>query len=265
MNRKAFSLVELLVSLAILALLIAVLIPGLGTAQATARRVRCATQLRELGQALHLYAFDYQGRALPLAYTRGPADDPPVYWWGTNDADGVDHTRGLLWPYLRTELRERSLYECPDQPWGTYLPQGAARQVTSTYGYNGYYLCPPHTPGWNVPGWAYIGDRPWQSVDTLTRPQELFAFADAAIDLGGSQPANNALLDPPFLHLRGTWMKNTAPTTSFRHRGRANAAHADGHVAPHPPGPGLLTAAEFQIGSAGLHNDPHYVPDWRDW
>jgi len=262
-RKAAFTFVELLVCTAIIAVLLAILLPGLGAARAEARRAKCASNLRQLATTLHMYAGEYRGRSMPLAYTASAivGDGPPIYWWGTNDAAGVDHTRGFVWPYLRADLQTNGVYECPDQPWGTYDPQGAARAVTSTYGYNGYFLCPPHTPGWSFD----IGWRPWQNLDTLRQPQRLFAFADTAIDLGGSQPQNDALLDPPHLFVRGRWIANGSPTTCFRHRGRANVALAEGHVEPYAPGDGRVTSARFAIGAVGAENDPHYVPDWREW
>jgi prepilin-type processing-associated H-X9-DG protein len=148
------------------------------------------------------------------------------------------------------------VYECPDQPWGTYIPQGAAKAVTSTYGYNGYFLCPPHTPGWSYS----IGAQPWQNLDTLAAPQRLFVFADTAIDLGQSRPVNDALLDPPFLYSNGQWKPNGSPTTCFRHSGRAGVVLADGHAGAHGLVDGRLASERFAIGSVGAANDPHYVP-----
>lgn len=260
---RGFSLIELLVSAAIIAALVGLLLPGLARARGQARRIRCAANQRQLVRALHMYAGEHRGRVLPLAYSAADliGSGPPIYWWGTNAADGVDHTRGFVWPYLRSELRAGGVYECPDQPWGTYIPQGAARAVTSTYGYNGYYLCPPQTPGWSLA----IGHRPWRSLETVARPQEVFAFADTAIDLGQALPANDALLDPPHLFFRGRWSPNACPTTSFRHAGRTVAGHVDGHVTVYEPGPGGLVCPRFGIGSVGADNDPHYVPDWREW
>jgi len=263
MRRQGFSLVELLVCIGVIAVLVSVLLPGLAAARAQARRVKCSSNLRQLGCAFHMYCGDYQGRAMPLAYTDSDVigTGPPVYWWGTNADAGVDHTRGFVWPYLNTDLRCDSVYECPDQPWGTYVPQGAAREVTSTYGYNGYYLCPRHTPGWSF----IIAGRPWQNLDALRQPQSVFVFGDTAIDLGLPLPLNDALLDPPFLFNGRRWVRNGSPTTCFRHGGRAAVVLADGHVTVFRPRPGMLTTPAFNIGSVGEHNDPHYVPDWRDW
>jgi prepilin-type N-terminal cleavage/methylation domain-containing protein/prepilin-type processing-associated H-X9-DG protein len=262
-QKRAFTLIELLVSVAIIALLLALLLPGLSGARAQARRVKCASNLRQLGQAFHMYAGEYRGQAMPLAYTATTiiGTGPALYWWGTNDAHGVDHTRGFVWPYLHADLRADGVFECPDQPWGSYIPQGAARAVTSTYGYNGYFLCPPYTPGWNFT----IGRKPWQNLDTLALPQRIFAFADTAIDFGQSRPQNDALLDPPEVFSNGRWTVNASPTTCFRHAGRAGVAAADGHVEAMGPQGGRLTSQRFQIGSVGEHNDPHYVPNWREW
>ncbi len=260
---SAFTLIELLVVVAIIAVLVSIMLPCLAVARAQGKQVVCASNLAQLARGLHLYATDHRGAAMPLAYTDTAliGSGPPIYWWGTNDAAGVEHTRGFIWPYLGSDLRENGVYECPEQPWGSYAPQGAARSVTSTYGYNGYYLCPPHTPGWSYS----IGRRPWRNLDVLALPQRLFAFADTAIDLGGSMPHNTALLDPPMLYQgRGRWSHNDSPTTAFRHRGATQAAHADGHVASYST-QGRSANLDFPIGSVGAANDPHYVPDWRDW
>ncbi|MBN1513629.1 MAG: prepilin-type N-terminal cleavage/methylation domain-containing protein [Phycisphaerae bacterium] len=268
-----FTLIELLVVVSITAILMSILLPSLSAARAQARRVVCGNNLRQLGHAFHMYAGEHRGRAMPLAYTDpdvvGVA--PPIYWWGTSDTDGVDHTRGFVWPYLRSDLRARGVYECPDQPWGSYTPQGATQQsVTSTYGYNGYFLCPPHTPGWSY----QIGHRPWQNVDTLHDPAKLFVFTDTMLAWSGGLQ-NNALLDPPRLYQRPLWRLNASPTTCFRHRDRTQAVHADGHVELHGPGDNLpppggnpqLRALwkEHRVASVGKLNDPHYVPDWRTW
>jgi prepilin-type N-terminal cleavage/methylation domain-containing protein/prepilin-type processing-associated H-X9-DG protein len=270
---RGFTLIELLVVVAVIVVLVSILLPSLGAARARARQVVCGSNLRQLGQALHMYAGEFNGRAMPLAYSDadivGPG--PPVYWWGTNGTAGVDHTRGFVWRYLQSDLRAHGVYECPEQPWGSYTPQGATQEdVTSTYGYNGYFLCPPHTPGWSYA----IGQRPWQRLDMLRDPARLFVFGDTMLAWAGALK-NNALLDPPRLYQQPIWRVNASPTTSFRHGDRTQMVHADGHVEAHAPGdeagpnadhPGLRALwAEHRIGSVGKLNGPHYVPDWREW
>ncbi len=258
MRRQAFTLIELLVVVAIIALLIAILLPALRAARAQARRTQCASNVHQLGTAFQMYAGDFNAWAMPLAYSEA---DSPTYWWGRSLASSVDHTQGFVWPYLRSALRADGVFECPDQPWGTYKPQGTAAAVTSTYGYNGYYLCPPQTPGWSF----QIGHRPWQRLERVRDPARVFAFADTAMSFGGVLQ-NNALLDPPLLYQGdGHWTENGSPTTCFRHGSAANAAFADGHAAAVRPGDGRIVSREFQIGSAGATPAPHYVPDWEEW
>ncbi len=259
----AFTLVELMIVVAIVAVLLAVMVPSLRSARAQARAVVCASNLRQLGIGLCGYANEYRGYAMPAAYTDAGTtrSGPPVYWWGTNDEMHVDHRRGFLWPYLHAELRSDGVFECPSQPWGSYQPQGSASGVTSTYGYNGYYLCPPYTPGWSF----QIGHRPWQRLEFIRDPTRVFALADAMIALAG-ELRNSALLDPPWLYQRrGRWRRNPSPTTAFRHSGRANALCADGHVGRWQAAGAVQEVRGVLIGSASAFNDPHYVPDWREW
>ncbi len=64
--RRAFSLVELLVALAIIAVLAGLLLPALGRSQAKAHNAACLNNLRQLGIATRLYSDDSQER-LPSA------------------------------------------------------------------------------------------------------------------------------------------------------------------------------------------------------
>ncbi len=262
-RRTAFTLLELLVVIAVIALMISILLPALSRSRRSGMAVACAAKLRESARALMMYANDHDDRAMPLAYTDFEiiGAGPPVYWWGTNESGLVDHERGFVWPYLQTAPSPSGVFECPEQPWGSYRPQGAARSITSTYAYNGYYLSPSQTPGFSY----QIGHRPWQSLARVKDPARVFAFADAMIDLGGTQPRNSALLDPPMLFDGSGWVENESPTTSFRHVNRAQAASVDGHVESYRAESGWIISEQFSIGSVGRGNAPHYVPDWETW
>src|SRR5688572_7526528 len=59
---RAFTLVELLVVIGIIALLVAILMPALGKAREQAKRTQCASNLRNIGQSMFIYAGQNKGK-----------------------------------------------------------------------------------------------------------------------------------------------------------------------------------------------------------
>lgn len=136
---NAFTLVELLVVIGIIALLIALLLPTLTRAREAARRANCLSNLRQLHHAFVFYAMGF-GDQVPLGYRSGSKQfNSMIYSNGPKSLViiGVLHRyQGFQNPeafYCPSETNPRQMYSTELNPW----PPGPEGVGTSNV-YAGY-------------------------------------------------------------------------------------------------------------------------------
>ena len=107
---RAFTLVELLVVIGIIALLISVLLPALRKAREQAAGVACSSNQRQLMQAFLLFANEHKGR-LPGNFTDHANPDADKRAWLLNYQEPLTSAprSGTLFRYVNSD----GVYRCP--------------------------------------------------------------------------------------------------------------------------------------------------------
>ena len=151
-NRKKgkFTLIELLITIAIIAILASMLIPGLNKARESARRAVCSSNLKQLYLSISLYTSDNQDFLPPSwddsqhsyyinLYTKIPADHIP----STISSSYGAFNHGIAWK------KTSGLFFCPGSffpPSSTPMPwiDSSARTTTPEMYYTNYVPTTTH-------------------------------------------------------------------------------------------------------------------------
>ncbi|HLK61457.1 MAG TPA: prepilin-type N-terminal cleavage/methylation domain-containing protein [Chthonomonadaceae bacterium] len=159
--RRAFTLIELLIVIAIIAILAALLFPVFGAARAHARETVCLSNLRQIGQAITLYTQDYD-EVYPHAihaWFRLHPDSLPGMPEIAPQVPALPLIQEVLQPYSHSH----ELFHCPSDYGAFPLDQPAVLpSIYSVFGSSYFFV-------------------PWlnnETVGCFSRPAELVAGHD---------------------------------------------------------------------------------------
>ncbi len=133
MKKKGFTLVELLVVIAVIAILAALLLPVLQEAIEKAKQATCMANLKQLGVALYMYENDNNGFIPPLG-AMGNSSSGWCYFDNSTAGDKIRTTPNYISALAMYVQYKWDVFQCSKayRPcwWGDgYYPAGASNRI----------------------------------------------------------------------------------------------------------------------------------------
>lgn len=248
---RAFSLIELLVVISIIALILAVLLPALSGARKRSQTVLCQSQLKSIAAGWHMYADDHDDVSVPgRMYNRSGGISNPENWYDVGNGMAYrPRWIAMIGKYVGIYAYDKprvdvdrldyssKAYVCPTAPTWT-------DNRNSAYGYNHQFLGNSRQAAGKFINFPVNRSSISSFAGTVMAADCMGTAAGVATTnrrdynlrgTGFTEMGNHGwTLDPPRLTAtsdRGTGDAGT-PRTAVdpRHQGRTNAAFCDGHV-----------------------------------
>jgi prepilin-type N-terminal cleavage/methylation domain-containing protein/prepilin-type processing-associated H-X9-DG protein len=225
---RAFSLIELLAVLAIIALLVSLLLPALGRAKSSGQSVACMNNLKQLQAGYLMYAHDNDDR-FPLNRARrfGLNDVRNVEGsWVLGNTQRDTDTANIEAGTIYRDVGSAAVYRCPADK-STVLGTRALR--TRSYSVQGWLNAYFFGKGFNLDPAIYAETKLKLSEVLDPPPSGVFAFIEEhehSIDAGIFIIEQVPSINPDTT--TGLWF--SLPTD--RHQQGCNLSFLDGHVEP---------------------------------
>jgi len=203
-----FTLIELLVVIAIIAILAALLFPVFASARAKARQTVCASNLRQAGLSIAMYAQDYDGL---YPYAVDPADrDTPQIWNAFPTFQALIPSLPWLHEVLQPYVKSKEMFHCPGDT-GIVIEDFTGLELD----------CLPTCFAKHGTSYLYRTEIAMRNAGdaTFQNPSQLNVYMDGSGLWHGSGPSDRSIGVGQFY--------TNNPALQER---RFNTLHADGHV-----------------------------------
>lgn len=178
LQKKAFTLVELLVVIGIISVLIAILLPALSKAKLAAKDVRCKSQLRQIVMGLTMYAQEYNGYYPDAPLGRG---DPAILkqnGWTVAGVPGVGafDFKESFSKYIGTKALN-SVLKCPLA--SSFWTTDSRANLQTTGGTKGTYVYYFGRDSWDASG-NFRNDAKWERSRNMLKISETWSPKSSA-------------------------------------------------------------------------------------